>query len=275
MTSTGNAFRPTIKTCTWSEAKSLLDGYDARWVFRGHRDARWELSTSLERTATELPLPNREVWLLREFKRRAHNYLEPLDYPKDDLEWLALMQHHGTPTRFMDWTRSPYIAAYFAFEEDRPSPQGRTIWAINLSWLADMRSETPYPSASPWDGYSMEQMPGASFDAIREYEPKGVFFTEPFRTNTRLTLQQGLFLYPGSLRFSFEENLSSFCILGLGVESEHPEVHKIIIPDSERPVVLHDTRRLNITRLTLFPGLDGLAQWLPIHLQTSFPDLER
>jgi hypothetical protein len=54
--------------------------------------------------------------MLEQFKSNAHLYLTTLPRTFKNLEWLSLMQHYGTPTRMLDFTFSPYVAAYFAFE---------------------------------------------------------------------------------------------------------------------------------------------------------------
>ena len=87
---------------------------DGRWAFRGLGDADYILRANIEGVATKPGIA--EDYLEREFRRRAHHFLADVPPRLDDLEWLALMQHHGAPTRLVDWTKSPYVAAFFAAE---------------------------------------------------------------------------------------------------------------------------------------------------------------
>ena len=103
------------------------------WVFRGHRDNCRELQPKIGRKEigrfqNEYKL-SKEKALLREFQHWAvqHTSRNPLD----EWEWLSLAQHHGLPTRLLDWTRNPLIAAFFACEEDHDK-DGNVI-AINAA----------------------------------------------------------------------------------------------------------------------------------------------
>src|SRR6266852_2318631 len=103
---------------SWDELQRALENRfcGARWVFRGHRDARWPVCTKFERVCANI---GRSKWsaverhALRQFQRRLHQYATVIPDLDDTLEWLALMQHHGAPTRLLDWTRSPFVAVYF------------------------------------------------------------------------------------------------------------------------------------------------------------------
>src|SRR5271166_2414125 len=81
------------------------------YVYRGQASATWPLATSLERTLRRLRVEQEywvsdEYWLLYEFQKRAHLYEHSLPHKDDTLSWLALMQHHGAPTRLLDFTYS-------------------------------------------------------------------------------------------------------------------------------------------------------------------------
>ncbi len=99
---------PTVKRPQW-------------WLFRGTSQP-FPLQTSLERALADAGVDlaratDIEQQMLKEFKRRAHHYVNALPNRGDVLGWLALMQHHGAPTRLLDWTYSFYVAAFFALAE--------------------------------------------------------------------------------------------------------------------------------------------------------------
>lgn len=130
----------------WSEFVREVAGQRGRWVYRGGLE-HWALETSLERTCKAWAIPfskahDLEHRLVREFRRHPEG--RGLVGSSDDyLEWLALMQHHGAPTRLLDWTYSPYVAAFFAFESllwHRSEFETRAkIWALDVDLLNEVK----------------------------------------------------------------------------------------------------------------------------------------
>jgi hypothetical protein len=83
-------------------------------IFRGHADKKWGLLSSIGRhySGDWAKISEMETKVLDEFKKRAVPYLDSA--PRRDIEWLTLMQHHGCPTRLLDFTSNSLIALFFA-----------------------------------------------------------------------------------------------------------------------------------------------------------------
>lgn len=260
------------KTRTFRSWDGLISDYRKRgksawsgWMFRGQRDAGWDLQTTLERAVVdrfERPhgaIPNIERRLVRDFQRQARQFLDDVPPRKETLEWLGLMQHWGAPTRLLDWTYSFYAAAFFAVADAKPGDK-IAIWAFDYRWcrkrawaLARATREGPLPS-------SLAKIPFEN-PCVR-----GLFPATPFRLHQRLVVQQGTFLVPGDCSVSFMENLGAMDEGGSEVR-----VEKLCLQLSRRRLeqALHDLRRMNLTSASLFPGLDGFAK----HGEDLIPDL--
>ena len=121
---------------SWNEFDAVARDLDG-WAFRGQRDAEWPLLSSLSRhlkdfVADKTCWRERESRAIRIFRRKAHNYVSDLRILDDDLRCLALMQHHGAPTRLLDFTKSPYVAAFLALENATGSA---AVFALNTPIL--------------------------------------------------------------------------------------------------------------------------------------------
>src|SRR5208283_2717709 len=192
------------------QAKEIL-GHRPLWAFRGHRDASWDIETTLTRNAMRTErrldtLRQREDWILHQFRRFAHHYYQELPEERAILDWLALIQHYGGPTRLLDFTHSFYVSAFFAVEM---ACSDAVVWAIDLMSLDLANSKTLgiKLSGSSWD---VRQTSNASFHAsVADSSPQvAVIAVEPEHSHERLWTQQGLFLAPLNLSQSFLSNLA-------------------------------------------------------------------
>ncbi|MDQ3564213.1 MAG: FRG domain-containing protein [Pseudomonadota bacterium] len=260
----------------WNELLELYKRFyseEDTWVFRG-QPGGWPLKTSLERACNGCKLePDKvlalEKRLIREFARRFHFY-SPMYSPilDDNLEWLALMQHYGAPTRLLDWTYSFYVAAYFAFEKTGETGK-HVIWALNHDWVVtqtrDLLEKVDLVEVLRMYVDNRESSAEAFSQLFMRDTPiPFVYPVNPFKLNERLTIQKGLFLCPGDISKSFIENLSA--LGNLSANLIRIEIDKRI--RSEALVYLD---RVNMTSASLFPGLDGLARslWTQVPLLSS------
>jgi hypothetical protein len=260
---------------SWAHLIQTLDELKGAYIFRGMGSAEWPLQSSLERyVATPRERIDAERSLIFEFKRRAHDYIDAGKEPTAEVDWLALMQHFGAPTRLVDFTRSPYVAALFAYEE--VGQQERALWAIDQA-LCFSTAGSLVVAAEPGAATPDRQAPGdwwagATASARLQIGPspwpgQGVFPYIPDRVTGRLAIQQGLFLWPNDVEVPFMENLVAV-VAGGGVI-------KIVLPGGElRGQALEDLRYMNITRASLFPGLDGFATSLRTLLVRETPSLK-
>lgn len=119
-----------IKLSSWKDFKEIALNSKLEWIYRGQSNSRWNLSTTLERSKIQINFDDFEKELLYEFRKGAKFYLNQTEIPTSSIEWIAMLQHYGAPTRLLDFTKSPYIAAYFAFEELNQNSNEVAIWRL-------------------------------------------------------------------------------------------------------------------------------------------------
>jgi len=227
---------------------------DAKWAFRG-QGKDWPLTATIERFALRPEVA--QDYVIREFRRRVHHYSTSAPQCDDDLEWLALMQHHGAPTRLLDWTRSAQIAAFFAAQSVAPfvreMPESLppfTIWAVDKDAL-NAEAKEMLGLTRDTDISSPEV-----FRKIFWSQPTDDLFlamaVEPYRVNERLTIQQGLFLLGNHPLLPFHN-----CLVNLLLQAKRQGrpsgewLYKFEVAPGARADVLRTLDKVNINSATL------------------------
>jgi len=240
-----------IRLRSWEEYLSTIsDSPYEHWAFRGQRDASAPLYSALSRYFMSFRIDQRawrdqEERILRVFKRKATHFLDHVPPHEDDFEWLALMQDHGAPTRLLDFSWSPYVAAFFALHN---TTEEGVIWACNPVEIGKHRVLDLKKPGSFRRHFLTDDKPFA-------------WLGEPRTMNRRLIAQSGTFLVPGILHESIEEIL-------MGYPNPKETLIKFILPANKvREKGMRELYRMNITQATLFPDLDGLARSLAYELE--------
>lgn len=283
---------------SWEDAVKLANMLPENWIFRGQENTDWSLTTSLERYHKA---ENREdYWrqkdaekkMLETIKRQGHLLLEKTPRTYDDIDWLAILQHHGAVTRLLDFTASFYVATYFAVEKLQTDA---VVWAIDQRFLntaiIDRAEQITVGTNSDIPQFICDNEPHTDFDFVDKLtrkiadfvlhddsEHSGVVAVSPWRLNERMIKQQGLFLLPLGLAREFEYHLCKTLLIegdklptkankNLDEIKEllpqwKPKLIRIEIPKRFQNKILCDLKRMNITAATLFPGLDGFARSL-------------
>jgi hypothetical protein len=234
--------------------------FRSNYVFRGMSDSGWSLMTSLARVKS----PNVTVVesaLLRSFRKYAPRGTFARD---SDWEALAVAQHNGLPTRLLDWSVSPLIAAHFATCESEHFKKDGVIWAVDVVALRDTilpkRISKPLRKAPAvvFDVAILEDaFPRlASFDATRAKLGDACVFFEPPSIDARIANQTGILSAmngPDASHHAYFESIAA----------AYPKsVRRIVIQQSAKPEIRDMLDLNNIHERMLFPGLPGLCDWL-------------
>jgi hypothetical protein len=194
-----------------------------RWVFRGHANASYKLIPSVGRgTHTSRNREKYEESLFDIFRREASGCLSAV--PTNDWDWLSLAQHHGLPTRLLDWTYNPLTALYFAVESN-PDLDGE-LFALRAPRKASesVRSGTPF-----------------AIDKPQKFFPNIV--------TARIRAQEGLFVVCSSLEIPLDEKLR-----------EDWTIERVRVPADKKKEMRYHLFRIGMHDSAMFPDVDGLAK---------------
>lgn len=232
-----------------------LARYRSPYAFRGLSDANYGLDNTLKRLGGDYV--NLEHHLIRNFKKYAHRDIVSSD---SIWHWISVAQHHGLPTRLLDWTHSPLIAMHFATANMEKFCIDGAIWSLNYEKAHDylpriLREQLNGEGANTFTTEMLNRATQSlsAFSSIST-EPMLLFF-EPPSMDDRIINQFALF--------------SVMSDSSLGVESwlsHYPDLcRKIIIPAEIKWEIRDKLDQCNITERVIFPGLDGLSRWLQRH----------
>jgi hypothetical protein len=237
---------------SWEELHALL--FEDMWndrlglfrsshAFRGTGDASSDLVSGLVRLGGDVEL---ERQLMRAFRKYAR---QDAVFHDTDWDWLALGQHHGLPTRLLDWTYSPYVALHFATHNLEKYDVDGIVWSIDYTRAheqlpARLREALEAEGANVFTTELLAECAPALHD-LDEEDAEFVLFVEPPSFDSRIVNQYALFSVTAPVDLQLE---------GL--------VDRIVIPAELKWEVRDKLDQANVTERVLFPGLDGISRWL-------------
>lgn len=254
-----------VRVSSWIELQEAV--FDHSWqpsisrhrsnfVFRGMPHGRRGLDTSLQTGGFQA----HERHLLTSFRKYALRNAVHGDFVWN---WLSLAKHHGLPTRLLDWTYSPYVAMHFATCDFRQFNEDASIWCVDYRKTNELLPPPLRKVLAAEDvnifttdllnrvATTVEQFDSLSRDDF-------LVFFEPPSLDERIVNQFALFSLPSSAMMSLENLL----------QRSEGMFRRIIIPAELKWEIRDKLDQANITERVLFPGLDGLSQWLKRYFTT-------
>jgi hypothetical protein len=220
-----------------------------RGVSRADHDLRNGLSRVADHPATV------EQHLLRNFRKYAE---ERPEARFDSIwHWLALAQHHGLPSRLLDWTYSPLVALHFVTEPENAFAEDGVVWCVDY---VHAKTHLPEPLQEALrqeccDVFTPELLASTvdSLDALAamSLQPSLVFL-EPPSLDQRIVAQYALFSFLTTAEAEMGEWVA-----------KHDDIcRRVIVSASAKLEIRDKLDQANITERVLHPGLDGLCRWL-------------
>jgi hypothetical protein len=252
-----------IIASSWADLQDLLftDAYNqdinrirSPYIYRGLSNFNYQLKTSLIRLKG--PYEKLEFHLLRNFKK----YTSRHDLKnKSDWEWLAIAQHHGLPTRLLDWTYSPYVALHFATDDIGSFHEDGVIWALNYEKLKKYLPDNLQKKLNEVGSNSFTiEMLQQTYQNVKELSQENSDFVvafEPPSLDYRIVNQYAIFTF-----MSHSNAILNNWLL------DKPELYfRIRIPAQMKWEIRDKLDQVNINERVLFPGMDGLSKWLTRH----------
>lgn len=215
--------------------------------YRGLTNSGWRLLPSIDRHGGVAA----ELTLFKRFKQNALMFLA--QRPQTDWEWLFVMQHHGLPTRLLDWTESPLVGLYFAVTDttagkDESANPG-ALWlllpiALNEASKYRNKYRTDIPAFDD-DKHLNSYLP---VDMDQQSMVLGTLAAMAVRNNPRIQVQQGVFTICHKELMAIDDP-----------DAAVRYVRRYVIPSNAKASIKEELRLLHIDELTLFPELANVA----------------
>ncbi len=223
--------------------KDTADYHGQIW-FRGQNVSSWKLQPSFLRKDKNVS----EFTLITRFKQNASLLIDRT--PNTYFDWLFQMQHHGVPTRLLDWTESALTALYFAVDNDQNKTQDGALWILlptelNKYSKIDSDEDDFIPSFDNSDVLGAYEPLAFNREKVTKLLPLAAIAT---RNNPRMQAQLGVFTISHRDKTPIEE---------IGSKKH---IWKYIIPKLKKKIIKQELALLGISKFQLFPELSSIGE---------------
>jgi hypothetical protein len=253
-----NSWSNLIEELFLDSYRETLKRYRSPYVFRG-QTKEYPLVPGIQRL-------NHPSALTRQIERRIFDSFRKyshLEVPPNfnEWQWLALAQHYRLPTRLLDWTFSPFVALHFATSNLNQMDDHGVVWCVDLykthQYLPPKLAELLTEGAGVFttDQLNRKFPDFGSFDTKEDGQDFVLFF-EPPSLDRRIINQVALFSFMSRPDTGLNSWLERKSVDSKGI------FKKIVIPASLKWEIRDKLDQANVNERVLFPGLDGLSDWL-------------
>lgn len=205
-----------------------IETYNKAWFYRGQTQD-WPLVPSIGRVGRGgfEEILHFEAMILNEFKRLASPYYS--SPPRSLSEWVLHAQHHGLPTRLLDWTTNPLKALFFAVEDPTNLGNG-VVWSSDACSIA-------------WN------------DSLPDLQTQAHYFHRPAHLNSRITAQESVFLV-----FPIREDQVDLPPMDVDNHEVYGPVEKFLIPAASKADIRSSLNHFGINTLSIYPSVESVAR---------------
>lgn len=236
--------------------------YRGYYLYRGLPDASFELKTSLQRNCKDKSSVL-EQKLLSNFAK--YTAIEDAEDSVSVWRRMILGQHHGLPTRLLDWTHSPFVALNFATLDYRSKNYDSTdcvLWRIDANKIHDRLPEEFKEEMQRENAriFSVDMLNNVA-KSVEEYDEitnnNAMVILEPPSLDPRIVNQYAFFsVIPGEMKDIEKYFCDNF---------DDSVVCKYVIDGKLKWRIRDFLDEANISERTIYPGIDGICNWLARH----------